>query len=76
MMTKDEALKTLEDYFKDHGVEQVVLLDTKDYENHLELQCIKPYGLFIINKITGEINDNYEVFDKEDPQEFPDLKEY
>lgn len=67
-MTEDEALKALKDYFKDHGIEQVVVLNVKDKENYLELQSLKPYGLFIINKITGEIDDNYGVFDMEENQ--------
>ncbi len=63
-MTKRAALEVLESYFKAYGIEDVTLLDVNDRSIYWEVQCLKLYGLFLIDKNTGEIDDNYGTFDE------------
>ena len=66
-MSKEEAKKVFEEYMKSHGVAEVVLLvGPSNRDGFWEFQCLKPDGLFFVNGITGEIIDNYGVFEKED----------
>jgi hypothetical protein len=60
--SESQALDHLENYFKKNGVNEVSLLDVKTKESYVEVQCLKPYGLFIIDMTDGEIIDDYGVF--------------
>jgi len=66
-MSKEKAKEVFAEYMKGHGVTEVLLLDMSDrcHAGQWEIQCLKPYGIFFVNKLTGEIEDNYGVFEKE-----------
>jgi len=65
METRDDALETLKHYFKGHGVKECILLQIEDHGSCWWAECIKPDGLFVIDKMNGEIQDNYGVFEKQ-----------
>jgi hypothetical protein len=53
--TKSQALDHLEKYLKEKGVEEISLLSVDTKESYVEVQCLKPYGLFLIDMTDGEI---------------------
>lgn len=57
-----DAMSTFRDWLKNQGYEgRVSILTSSVYENRVEIQCLRPYGLFIV--CGGDVDDNYGTFD-------------
>lgn len=69
-MNEEEAKIDLEDYMVKRGVDQVMILQVRDIVGFWEFHLLKPYGVFLVHKVTGEILDNYGVFQKKEEEEF------
>ena len=61
-MDKAEALDIFEAYLKGHGVNECNLLNVENKMTYFEIQSLEPHGIFFIDKLDGEITDNYNVF--------------
>lgn len=66
-LTKDEAREVLKNWLEAQGYERDKILTSSVWfkGDNINFEVMRPYGLFKVNKITGEVEDNYGYFSAE-----------